>query len=802
MYLKFSLLFIILFVGLIARTQTVKVVDSQSMQFVPNVTVSSLDKTRSAITDTKGEFKLDVFNTSDILLFQHASFQDRLMAYAEIKNLDYFVKLKLKSVDLAEFVVSASKWEQNKNEVPNKIVTIEKEKIRLSNPQTAADVLAVSNEVFIQKSQLGGGSPMIRGFSANSVLLVIDGVRMNNAIYRSGNLQNVIAIDPLVLDDVEVIFGPGSIIYGSDALGGVMDFHTKAVQLSPLKDEINNINVFSRFSSANQEKTFHADLNHSGGKWGSFSSITLSRFGDLKMGSGKYPEFDRTHYAERINGQDVILDNENVNIQKQSGYDQFNILQKLRFRPNNRVDINYVFHLSSTTDVPRYDRLSQYSSGQLKYSEWYYGPQYWHMQSLNVKVRDSVQLYDNYQLSLAYQNVKESRHNRKFGKEELTSRNENVNVYSFNLDFDKSLDTKNTFFYGLEVLYNTVNSVAESKNISNGSIGTASTRYPDDGTSYYSYAAYLSFKSNFSKKFTFSIGMRFNGVGLNSRFADKSFFSFPFDEIKVNNSALNGSIGLVFRPSSVSQLNFNLSSGFRAPNLDDIAKVFDSAPGNVVVPNENLKPEKAVNIDFGYIQHVNKNLNFNISLFYTSLTDAMLRREFTFNGQSEIIYDGELSKVEAVVNGGKANLYGASIGFDAKLSSEFNFHTTHAFMSGEDDVKNSLRHIPPVYGQVGLTYQPTSKIVVDINLVYNGEISFKNLAPTEKDKADLYAIDRNGNPYSPSWAILNLKSSYKITEKTLLNFGIENISNLRYRPYSSGITAPGRNFIFSVLFNI
>ncbi len=801
MYPRFLLPLCFVFFGLFANAQTVTVVDSQTQQPIVGAVVYSLDESRSAVTNIDGEFDLSKFKSIDILLFQHASFQDRLMPYAEIVNLKFNVKLIFKSFDLDEIVVSASKWEQNKNEVPNKIITIDKEKIRVNNPQTAADVLSVSNEVFVQKSQLGGGSPMIRGFSANSVLLVVDGVRMNNAIYRSGNLQNVIALDPTVLETVEVIFGPGSIIYGSDALGGVMDFHTKAVQLSPIKNEINDINIFSRFSSANSEKTFHFDLNHSGGKWGSFSAITLSSFGDLKMGKGKYPEFDRSHFAERVNNEDVIFTNNNVNNQKQSGYDQINILQKFRYRPNNKIDINYAFHLSSTTDVPRYDRLAQYSSGQLKYSEWYYGPQFWHMQSLNIKVRDSVKLYDNYQVSMAYQKVKESRHNRKFGDPELTSRNEAVDVYSFNLDFDKNIDKRNTLFYGLEALYNNIKSTALTKDINSGVIGNASTRYPDDGTSYYSYAAYISFKSNFNDNFTFSTGIRYNGVGLKSHFLDKSFFDFPFDEINVDNNALNGSLGLVYRPSSVSQFNLNLSSGFRAPNLDDIAKVFDSAPGNVVVPNENLKPEKAINLDLGYIFSLKDEIDFNVSVFYTWLSDAMLRRDFTFNGQSTILYDGEMSQVEAVVNAGKANIYGISMGLDIDLSDQLKFHTTHSYIKGKDELENSLRHIPPIYGLAGFVYE-FSEVIIDFNLVYNGEIPYEKMSPTETEKAYLYAEDINGNPYSPSWLTLNLKSSYKLSDSAMINFGIENIANTRYRPYSSGISAPGRNFIVSVNLNI
>lgn len=802
MYSKFSLFFVLFFTVLFTNAQSVKVINGYTLQPVVSVMVYSLDESRHAVTDVNGEFDLSLFKTSDILLFQHASFENKLMPYAEIKNLKYQVLLEFKSVKLDEFVVSASKWEQNKNEVPNKIVSIDKESITLANPQTAADVLAASNEVFVQKSQLGGGSPMIRGFSANSVLLVVDGVRMNNAIYRSGNLQNVIALDPLSFETVEVIFGPGSIIYGSDALGGVMDFHTKAVQLSPLNEEVNDLNLFSRFSSANFERTIHADFNHAAGKWGAYSSITLSRFDDLRMGKGKYPEFDRLHFTERINGVDLIRNNENVNIQKQSGYDQYNLLQKFRYRPNNKVDLNYAFHLSSTSNVPRYDRLSQYSSGQLKYSDWYYGPQFWHMQSLNLKVRDSVQFYDHFQLTLAYQKVKESRHNRKFENEILTSRNENVSVYSFNLDFDKSLSKKNTLFYGIEALMNDVSSAALGKNVNTNEVAAASTRYPDGGSTYYSYAAYFSFKSNLSQHITINTGVRFNGVGLKSKFIDKSFFDFPFDEIKVDNQSFNGSFGLVYRPTKVSQLNFNLSSGFRAPNVDDIAKVFDSAPGNVIVPNQDLKPEKAINMDVGYIHSIKDIIHFDISMFYTNLTDVMVRRDFSFYGQTSIMYDGELSNVEAVVNGGKAKIYGMSFGLNVDLSPAMSLHTTHTLIKGEDDSDNALRHVPPIYGVLGLNYKPNNKLSMDLNLIYNGTITHENLAPSEQDKAYLYAVNENGNPYSPGWLTLNLKSSYQISDNALMNFGIENITNVRYRPYSSGISPPGRNFIISIHLNI
>ena len=120
--------------------------------------------------------------------------------------------------------------------------------------------LGSSGEVFIQKSQMGGGSPMIRGFSTNRILIVVDGVRMNNAIYRSGNLQNVISIDASTIENTEVIFGPGSVIYGSDAVGGVMSFNTILPRLSSVDEWEYSGNIMSRLSSANKEKTGHFDF--------------------------------------------------------------------------------------------------------------------------------------------------------------------------------------------------------------------------------------------------------------------------------------------------------------------------------------------------------------------------------------------------------------------------------------------------------------------------------------------------------------------------------------------------------------
>ena len=134
--------------------------------------------------------------------------------------------------DLNEIVVSASRFEEKRANVPQQMMMIKQKDIKFLSQPTSAELLQSSGQVLVQKSQLGGGSPILRGFEANKVLLVVDGIRMNNAIYRGGHLQNIISIDNSMLEKVEVIYGPGSVVYGSDALGGVIHFHTLKPQLS------------------------------------------------------------------------------------------------------------------------------------------------------------------------------------------------------------------------------------------------------------------------------------------------------------------------------------------------------------------------------------------------------------------------------------------------------------------------------------------------------------------------------------------------------------------------------------------
>lgn len=701
---------------------------------------------------------------------------------------------------LDEVVLSVNKWEQKLNEVPNKVIRINLNLAKVQSPQTGADLLGQTGTVFIQKSQLGGGSPMIRGFATNRVLLVADGVRMNNAIYRSGNLQNVIQMDPLALENAEVIFGPGSLIYGSDAIGGVMDFRTLQPRLATTGNTFIKGSALARYSTANKENTGHVDFNLGLKKWAFLGSVTYSNFDDLEMGkNGGQDRYLRPEYVERQGNADVIVPNSNPRLQRFSGYDQLNILGKVLFQASDNLRFQYGFTYAGTGDHPRYDRLIQYRNGNLRFGEWSYGPMLWRMHNLQVTHNGKNALYDEARYTLAYQDYEESRIDRTRNNNARHTQSEKVDAISFNWDLRKAIG-KGELFYGIEYVHNKVGSFGVETNISTGDEEPMVTRYPD-GSKWSAAGIYGSYKINLHEKVTLSTGLRYSHNSLKSEFDDE-FLPFPYEEAKIDDGALTGNLGMVFRPADGWQLNGNISTGYRMPNVDDVGKLFESSPGNLTVPNPDLKPEYAWNFEVGIVKNIPQKFRIELNGFHTILKDAIVRRPFSFNGQDSIVFDGELSRVEALQNVAEATVTGFQASLMVYLTRDLTF-TTHAnLITGEetDDVNDEqvpLRHAPPFYGSSFLRYN-WNKLFVEFSAYYNSEVSYDDLAPVERAKLDIYAQDKDGNPYSPGWYTLNIKASYQLIRNLMITAGWENFTDQRYRPYSSGIVAAGSNFIVSL----
>jgi hemoglobin/transferrin/lactoferrin receptor protein len=775
--------------------QKAQVFNISTLRPIEDVFVVSTNNTQSELSDQNGRFSLDSFKLSDTLILQHPSFQSKVITLASVVAQNRTVYLQEKAIDLGVFVVRANKRIAKREDIPNKVNAIGRKEIEFQNPQTSADLLAQSAEVFVQKSQLGGGSPMIRGFAANKVLIVVDGIRMNNAIFRGGNLQNVINLDPLILDKTEVIFGPGSVIYGSDALGGVMNFSTRKPR--SFKDSSGfKIGSTMRYSSANNERTIKAYLETGRGAWSSLTVASASLYDDLKAGrnrSASQGDFGkRTWYVDRLNNRDSIVANDKDHIQRFSGYNQFNLSQKISFRPSDSVSWHYSLLYSTTSDIPRYDRLIETRNGLPRNSEWYYGPQQWLMNHLNVEIRKKAFLFDRLDAHLAHQFFLESRHDRRFRSDELRSRTERVNLLTLNLDLDKNINEKNELFYGFEFNRNVVESEAEQTNILSGASRAVASRYPEGGSSTRQLAAYLSHQYKQNEQSTILWGVRYTRNHLYSDFRESTFYDFPFQELTIQSDAVTASLGYTYRPWSSWQFNLSLSSGFRSPNVDDVSKVFDSEPGRVVVPNDDLLPEYAYNAELGALRQLGDRGQVQLNVFYTYLQNAIVREVADFNGLDSIVYDGVLSEVLRWENTGQAFVAGVSYSLMFNLTDNFGLKSSMTYMQGEDlENQETLRHVSPLFGSTGLAFV-TEKVRSELYANYNGAIPFDRLAPSEKSKTHLYGP--NG---SAAWYTLNWKFTFRPSVTVALSAGVENILDLHYRPYSSGISAAGRNLFIS-----
>ena len=784
-----------------AIAQKIQVLSQQTKDPILGVALFNQDKSKSAVTNFDGFADISSFNQDEVITFQHIAHTPLSQTKSKIVKANRQVFLITDASSLDEVVLSVSKFGQKKRDIPQQIVSVTSEDVLFTNPQTAADLLQSSGQVYVQKSQLGGGSPIIRGFSTNRLLIAVDGVRFNTAIFRGGNVQNIISIDPFAVARTEVILGPGSVVYGSDAVGGVMNFYTKKPKFSFKEGYSFSGNSTVRYATANKEKTGHFDFNIGAKKWAFLTSVTYSDFDNLRMGSHGPDDYLRNQYVETINGVDTVVQNQNPKIQRPTAYSQINTMQKVRYMPNNNWNFDLGLFYTTTSDYPRYDRLIRDTNGAPESAVWDYGPQQWVSGNLQIQnTPDTNTLFDESAFTLSFQHFKEGRSDRDFGDSFLYKTQEKVAAYTTAWDFEKKIK-KAKLNYGVEYIFNKVGSRGLKTDISTGISQRDVSRYPD-GSSWQSLAGYMSSQFALAKNISFLGGLRYSHIIIDAQF-DTSLFDLPFTEVTINTGALTGTAGVTWNPNQTLGWRLNLGTAFRAPNIDDIGKVFDSEPGSVVVPNPDLKPEYAYNADIGVSLNFDTVVKFDFAGFYTILEDALIRRDFSLDGESQILYQGELSTIQAIQNASRAQVYGFEAGIaiafskELKLSSQYNI--TKGFAQDQQGTKEALRHAAPAYGNTRLFYN-NAKLTLAAFVEYNGQFDFEDLAPSQQNNAFLYAADQNGNPYAPKWYTLNFSAQYKYSKFLQLNATLENITDKRYRPYSSGLSAPGRNLIVAATY--
>jgi len=721
-------------------------------------------------------------------------------------SLELLAQSDTSSKQLQDVVIYANKFPTLSKNIVQRVVALT-DKVLLQQQANTADILTASGQVFVQKSQAGGGSPVVRGFEASRVLLMVDGVRMNSAIFRAGHLQNIITVDNMILDRVEIIYGPSSTLFGSDALGGVVNLFTKQPQLfksnlvskkAPWKT---NGNLVYRFGNGQNEQRQHVDLNIANNRWAFLTSVTKSNFGDMRQGNKRlaaYPDFGkRLFYVARENNTDVIKDNSAfVNIQKLSGYNQIDLLQKVLFKPNDNTEHLLNVQVSNSSDINRYDRLTESSKGLPVFAEWYYGPQVRNMIGYKLTKSNLNGYFQKLTTNINYQHLEESRITRRFKSNNKDYRFEAVDIFGLNMDLLHQ-GKSSTLNIGVESYYNDVSSTAYRNNIATNVRSAIATRYSDGPTNMSNYALYAQHTQFLKGNWVLNSGLRLNNVQLNANFKDTALMRFPFTDANQNNTALTGNLGMAYNGADGLRVSFGVSSGFRAPNVDDLTKVFDTRTDYVVVPNKDLKPEYTYNAELN-VSKTTSNYSIGASLFYTWFRNALVVDKFKWNNESSILYQGIMSDVYATQNKAKAVVYGFNVNGSANLSPNTTLAATYTYTKGTYQnglVEMPLDHIPPTYGRVGLKHD-VKKFSAELFTLFNGWKRIEDYNLNGEDN-EIYAT-KDG---MPAWQIWNINTNYQLTKKLNFSFQIENIADLNYRYFASGISALGRNYILQARYS-
>ena len=805
--LGFLLLF---FIGFLQAQDTyqVTVVDENNTPLI-GVEAFTADYKYGEVTDVNGVLLIPEKYIDQEIIFNYLGYEELSVMGRLIVNKGGMVSLA-PTDQLIEEIILIGRNELDPDALPYNVQSIGAIELAATNPQTAADALAHHANVYVQKSQMGGGSPVLRGFEANKVLLVVDGVRMNNAIYRSGHLQNAITVDQAMLDQMEVIFGPNALIYGSDALGGVIHFKSRLPKLNYDKTRsiATETNYYVRHSTANNERTGHVDFNLGGEKFASLTSISFSDFGNLRTGANrtsKYPDFGlRPKFVETIDNEDIEVVNDDPNVQVGTSYSQIDVLQKLLYQANDELQFVYNLQYSNSTNVPRYDRLTELDNGELTFAEWYYGPQQRFFSSMTMKHVSKTKLYDKAIVIAAYQKIDEDRIDRRFGRTARATGEEDVNVWNFTLDFHKGKpEDKLKLYYGVDYNYNKVNSVAFEEDIVTGVIDTdVLTRYPSEASSMSTVGAYLQLHLSDEKQLRhLNLGVRYTANFLAFRYDINDPIDWPqdlTDGISSQNDALIGSIGYVHNTPTGWQLSSLLSTAYRTPNIDDMAKIRVKGD-EVSFPNVSLTPENSVNGEITIAKSIldqtgNQKLKVSLTGFATRLNNAIIREPFAqANGASILISGIDTFNIFANVNAARADVYGVSANLNYTLSQNLELNSSFNWTKGKvlEPQRRPLSHIPPIYGKVSIQYKAERW-----NLQYVSRYNAKKPIEDYGDSSDNpeYATPEG----ALAWHTMNLYTHYDITDKIQLSVGLENILDTHYRQFASGVSAPGRNAIITL----
>ncbi|MCA9735042.1 TonB-dependent receptor, partial [candidate division KSB1 bacterium] len=680
-----------------------------------------------------------------------------------------------KVYEVHEIQVTASRHETLEQSVPQLVSVVSRQKIQERSISQTPEILREEMGLVVQKTSSGGGSPIIRGLRANKILFLVDGIRMNNAIYRSGNLQYLNTINPASIERMEVVHGPTSVLYGTDALGGTINAISPTPGFSQ-NDRINGeVYAVTGYSSADATKYLTLQASLADRRWSLSMASSWYRYGDVRRGSHGGEELMRRLQAFPETGRDLSA------IQKPNAYSSCYTSIKFHFQPHEKHRFTLAYEYNRQDDIPRYDVFERRA-----YDIYFYDPQNRDLAYLKYENSLKGPLADKMYLTMSFHRQEEGQIKQRVGSSMQTEDNVSVSTYGWQLQFNKVLHKNDFIIYGAEGYYDRVSTSSFARDFSNV-IPTALPQAPlyPDGSTHNNLGLFIQNEWHADKAWMVTTGLRYSAFQLKAPFG----FVKPLrlGTVERQTSALTASLGAKYDINPAISAVGNIAQGFRSPNLDDVSK-FGLGKGGTFydIPNPDITSEKALSFDGG-LKFNSENGKVNVVAYYTRLSDVLIRQAGLLNGLSYFMSDGDTIAVYYKANAGNAYVTGFEFGAEMLLKWGIWGKALVNFTHGQNtSFDEPLSGIPPLNGLLALRWN---------NPNYWSELNSRFASAqarlSEEDMLDL-RIPIGG---TPGWMTLNFRMGVKVMANVKLNFALMNIMDLNYREHLSGLNAPGRSVV-------
>ncbi len=645
--------------------------------------------------------------------------------------------------NLDSITVKSRLVQKNKINLPYSLVQKNAASIKFGNYRTTPEALMGSSGVFVQKTNHGGGSAIIRGLTGNQTLLMLDGVRLNNATFRYGPNQYLNNIDLYTIDQIEVSKGKGSVEYGSDAIGGVIHLHSYRPMYNQKKTW--NSSTTLKYLGQDMEKTARAAVQYSQKNFAIQSGITLRNFGDLVGGK-------------------------NVGVQSPSGYDETGVNSIARIQLNKAGEITISSRFFIQKDVPIYHKVLLESFKVNKIAK-----QERNIQSIQWEKNLSSKYLSKIKVTQSFQYSNEERESNKLNSVIYKYEIDQVNSNGTSVDL-YSNPTKNwQINSGIDYNADKIKSALIDKNLTTGISVSKRGLYPNN-SSYKSFSVFNLHKIDL-KKWHIEAGLRYNRFRI--QLTDTSI-----GEVNIHPSALVGNAGISYKLNTTNLVYASLSSGYRAPNIDDMGTL-GIVDFRYELPSNSLEPEKSLHYELGYKLNT-KMVQFDLSGFYLNLKDIITRQKVTgsiINGYQ--VYSKQNSDA-SYIKGFETNLA-------LQLNQQFKWSSNLTYTYGQNETKNEpMRRIPPFFGQQELAWKKSNTQIL-VQHLYAGKQD--RLAQGDKDDN---RIGKNG---TPNWNVFNISLNQQF-KNIFIQLGGINLLNEKYKTHGSGIYAMGRTYSLLVQINL